>query len=479
MDGWDNASQSDKKPFMNKVRTRWRSMKDRFNRDVRDEGQVRSGLAARTRRKYRYYRELAFLRPVLARRATWSSTLQPVSGAVLHRMTLDPSQPSDRQEAACRSATQTSGDQEAGMSGLPLSQGSTTGFAGTSRQRQRALDRNVMPEFMHLGMAFQNSLKVLSDRVESGFTLMERGFSNIDHRFHSVDSRLDGLQVDLNRPVHHFFNKTERAKAEHFSPDQQLNVMQACNTAYLQAMQQNQYVQQSVVSFPTLPLLTIFTTVPTSAAYHCMATCIPSQAGHHYTTTSQSAVGHSTTTTMASTAPVWSITTATRPPAWSTAPPSWSTATYSPARSTTTATGPPTWSTAPPSWSTTTYSPARSTATTSDPARSTATTSPPRSTATTPDPARSTATTPSSRSSATTPHSRSTTTEHQRGDPHSFFFDPRPTSTSSRQSSTVRWSHSAKRSRQETQGPKKKKAKDFVCPFPFSSCVSPCLQFQP
>ncbi|XP_073401155.1 uncharacterized protein [Dendrobates tinctorius] len=113
MDGWDNACTRVRKDFLNKVRTRWRSMKDRFNRDVRDEGQVHSGSAARTRTKYRYHRELAFLRLVLATRATWRSTLQPVPGVVLHRTTSDPSQPSDSQEASCRSATQTTGDQEA------------------------------------------------------------------------------------------------------------------------------------------------------------------------------------------------------------------------------------------------------------------------------------------------------------------------------------------------------------------------------
>ncbi|XP_073446006.1 uncharacterized protein [Dendrobates tinctorius] len=318
MDGWDSASPTSKRAFMNKIRTRCRSMKDRFNTDVRAEGQVRSGSAARRRRKYRYHRELTFLRPVLASRATWSSTLQPVPGAVLHRSTSDPSQPSDSQEASCRSATQTAGDQEAGPSGVPLSQVSVTGYAGTTCQWQRASDRPVMPEFMHLREAFQGSLKALSARMESGFSLMERGFNHMEHHFHSVDQRLDRLEADLNRPAHHFFSKIEQGMAEHLSPEQQLSVLQACNTASLQAMQQNRYVQQSVVSFPTVPPLTRYTTLPTSAAYHCTATCIPSEAGHHYTTPSLSAAGHSSaTTTMASAAPVWSTTTATAPPAWS------------------------------------------------------------------------------------------------------------------------------------------------------------------
>ncbi|XP_073420683.1 uncharacterized protein [Dendrobates tinctorius] len=383
-------------------------MKDRFNTDVRAEGQVRSGSAARTRTKYRYHREFAFLRPLLATRATWSSTLQPVPGAVLHRSTSDPSQPSDSQESTCRSATRTAGDQEAGPSGVPLSQVSATGYVGTTRQQQRTSDRPVLPELMHLSEAFHASLKSLSDRVESGFSLMERGFTHMEHRFHSVDQRLDRLEADLNRPAHHFFSKIEQGMAEHLSPEQQLNVLQACNTAFLQAMQQNQYVQHSLVSFPSVPPLTRFTTVPTSAAYHSTATCIPSQAGHRYTTPMPSAAGHSTpATTMASAAPVWSTTTATVPTSWNTATaqPAWATTTYSPGRST---------DTTSLSRSTDTTSPSRSTATTQHQHGSTATTPHHRSTDTT-LPHRSTATTPHHRSTATTsPHKSTATTPHHR-----------------------------------------------------------------
>ncbi|XP_073437125.1 uncharacterized protein [Dendrobates tinctorius] len=56
-------------PTVDKVRTRWRSIKDRFNSDVRAEGQVRSGSASRTRTRYRHYHALQFLRPVLATRS--------------------------------------------------------------------------------------------------------------------------------------------------------------------------------------------------------------------------------------------------------------------------------------------------------------------------------------------------------------------------------------------------------------------------
>ncbi|XP_073436796.1 uncharacterized protein [Dendrobates tinctorius] len=333
--------------------------------------------------------------------STWSSTLQPVSEAVLHRTTLDPSQPSDSQEAACGSAPQTAGDQEAGQSGIPLSQFCVTGFAGTSHQWQKASDRTVMPEFLHLSSVFQHGLKALSDRQESGFALME-------NRFQAVDRRLNSLEADLNRPAHHFFHQIERGMAEHLSPDLQLNVMQTCNTAYMQAMQQSQYVQQSAVAFPTVPPLTRFTPLPTSAAYHCMSTCIPSHAGHQYTTTRPSAAGHFPATTMASAAPAWTTTTTT-PPAW-----------------TTIATTPPAWTTTTsPAWTTTATTPAWTTTVTTPSAWTSTVTTPPAWT--------STATTPPVWSTTATSIAWTTTTttvQQQLGNTHSLFAPTDPVRTS-------------------------------------------------
>ncbi|XP_073398488.1 uncharacterized protein [Dendrobates tinctorius] len=475
-------------------------MKDRFNTDVRAEGQVRSGSAARTRTKYRYHRALEFLRPVLATRATRISTLQPVPGAVLHRSTSDPSQPSDSQEANGRSATQTAGDQEAGQSGVPLSQVSVTGCAGTTRQQQRASDRPVLPEFMHLSDAFHASLKTLSERVESGFSLMEHGFNHMEHLFLSSDQRLEWLETDLNRPAHHFFSKIERGMADHLSTEQQLNVLHACNTAFLQAMQQNQYVQQSVLSFPPMPPLSLFTTVPTSAAYHCTATCIPSQAGHHYTTPMPSAAGHSTpATTMSSAAPVWSTSTAIVTSSWHTTSPksAWSTTTSSPVQSTESPSSPGRSSATSHHYESTGTNPQHSRSTSTTHQRSTATTSPPRSTATTTlhrstataSPPHSTASTPHQKSTATTSPDRSTattsptrspthtspslstvttispsrsiastTTEQSRGDPHSVFYSAKTRSTISSRSANVRRPYGVW-SRQVTPAPKKKKKK--------------------
>ncbi|XP_077130459.1 uncharacterized protein LOC143785464 [Ranitomeya variabilis] len=64
-DGWDNDPTQVQNAFVAKVKARWRSMKDRFNKDLRQESHVPSGSGARIRR-YKHYRVLAFLRSVLA-----------------------------------------------------------------------------------------------------------------------------------------------------------------------------------------------------------------------------------------------------------------------------------------------------------------------------------------------------------------------------------------------------------------------------
>ncbi|XP_073405917.1 uncharacterized protein [Dendrobates tinctorius] len=159
--------------------------------------------------------------------------------------------------------------------------------------------------FLHLSSIFPDGLKAMGDRLDNGFNLMKTLIKDVNRSLHQVTA-------DLQRPAHHFFNQIERGMLEHLTPDLQLNVMQACNAAYMQAMQQSRYFQQSKVAFPPVPSLTCLTSMPCSAAYHCMATTIPSPAGHHYSaTTMLSSVGQPTATTMPSAAPAWTSSTAT------------------------------------------------------------------------------------------------------------------------------------------------------------------------
>ncbi|XP_077137225.1 uncharacterized protein LOC143798324 [Ranitomeya variabilis] len=271
-------------------------MKDRFNKDLRAEKSAASGSGAR-HRLYKYHRVLAFLRPVLLMRTTHCTTVATGSGAVLQPAATDPSQPSS--SAAPGGSSTLTGDQGAGPSGLPLSQSSFAApiFAGSSRQRQRASDRSLMPEFLHLSSVLHEAIKALGDRMDVTHNLL-------NCRIQDVAKSVDQLKADLKKPAHHFFNQILEGMSEHLSPDLQLSVMQACNVAFVQAMQQSQ--SRNVAAYPTVPSLSQVNTIPTSAAYHCTATSIPSTGVLHYSAnTMTSAVGHPTATTVTTAAPAW------------------------------------------------------------------------------------------------------------------------------------------------------------------------------
>ncbi|XP_077137280.1 uncharacterized protein LOC143799841 [Ranitomeya variabilis] len=219
-------------------------MKDCFNKGIRAaEEQARSGAAASKSVPYKYNRALQFLRPVLTRRQTHSSTLQraPPCEAELHGSPSDPSQPS---HSDSRLAPPSSGEPAAGTSGFPLPEASGAPSFGNSRQRQRASDRSVMPEFLHLGTVFQNGFKALSDKMSS----MER--------------RLEILEAELSNPAKHFLSTIAKGMVENLTPELQISVMQDYNTSYVRALQQSRRMQSATL--PVVPSLASMT--PTTAA---------------------------------------------------------------------------------------------------------------------------------------------------------------------------------------------------------------------
>ncbi|XP_077137155.1 uncharacterized protein LOC143796638 [Ranitomeya variabilis] len=241
-DGFDSASAKDKGNFLKKLRTRWRSMKDRFNKGLRaEEEQSRSGAAATKSVPYKYNRALQFLRPILTRRQTHSSTLQRARPceAELHGSPSDPSQPS---HSDSRLAPPSSGEPAAGTSGFPLPEASGAPSFGNSRQRQRASDRSVMPEFLHLSTVFQNGFKALRDQMSS----MER--------------RLENLEAELSNPAKHFLSTIAKGMVENLTPELQISVMQDCNNSYVRALQQARVMQSATL--PVVPSLASMTPTP-------------------------------------------------------------------------------------------------------------------------------------------------------------------------------------------------------------------------
>ncbi|XP_077117077.1 uncharacterized protein LOC143773552 isoform X2 [Ranitomeya variabilis] len=244
-DGFDSASAKDKGNFLKKLRTRWRSMKDRFNKGLRtEEEQSRSGAAAAKSVPYKYHRAQQFLRPILGRRQTHSSTLERArpAGADLHESPSDPSQPSHSDSRLAPP----SGEPAAGPSGVPLPEASGAPSFGNSRQRQRASDRPAMPEFLHLSMVFQNCFKALSDKM--------------DTRLSNIDRRLETMESELSSPAKHFFSTIAKGMVEHLTPELQISVMQACNTAYVRALQQARVMQSATM--PVVPSLASMTPTP-------------------------------------------------------------------------------------------------------------------------------------------------------------------------------------------------------------------------
>ncbi|XP_069600766.1 uncharacterized protein [Ranitomeya imitator] len=247
-DGFDSASPTVKASFLRKLRTRWRSMKDRFKRGLKKEGQARSGAAASRTSVYKYNRILQFLRPVLESRETHSSTREPVrpSGAVLCEA---PSQASQPSHSESRSAPPQSGEPAAGPSDVPLAEASVAPSFGSSRQRQRASDRAPMPEFLHLSTVFQNGFKALCDKMSN------------------IERRLENIETDLARPAKHFFTALHNGMVEHLTPELQISVMQGCNNLYVTALQQAR-VMQSATNAPTVPSLAAMTPTPAAEHHH-------------------------------------------------------------------------------------------------------------------------------------------------------------------------------------------------------------------
>ncbi|XP_077126806.1 uncharacterized protein LOC143782815 [Ranitomeya variabilis] len=243
-DGFDSASAKDKGTFVKKLRTRWRSIKDRFNKGLRlEEEQSRSGAAASKSVPYKYRGALQFLRPILGRRQTHSSTLQraPPCEAELHESPSGPSQPS---HSDSRLAPPSSGEPAAGTSGFPLPEASGAPSFGNSRQRQRASDRPAMPEFLHLSTVFQNGFKAMTDKMSS----MER--------------RLDTIEAELSNPAKHFLSTIAKGMVENLTPELQISVMQDCHNSYVRALQQSRVAQSATL--PVVPSLASVT--PTTAA---------------------------------------------------------------------------------------------------------------------------------------------------------------------------------------------------------------------
>ncbi|KAM4018764.1 uncharacterized protein ACNLHF_008007 [Anomaloglossus baeobatrachus] len=103
VEGWGELNSRGQKKQRDKLQKRWRSIRDRFKKELNQEMQAPSGSGGR-RSKYRYFRALSFLRTTMVCRSTVCSTQEPASnptGAIPeqsatgeHRHRPHPSEPS-------------------------------------------------------------------------------------------------------------------------------------------------------------------------------------------------------------------------------------------------------------------------------------------------------------------------------------------------------------------------------------------------
>ncbi|XP_073417259.1 olfactory receptor 6C1-like [Dendrobates tinctorius] len=153
MDEWDNATPRARKDFLTKVRTRGRSIKD----SLRHESKAYSGSgggAARLR-KYKYHPPGA---------APWN-LVRPLERSFNEQPWSSPSHPPATQQVGLRHK----------LKNRQLAQAFSASFfnVGSSRPRQKASDRTVMPEFLQLSSVFQDGMKSMNSN-----SLENVGFHN-------------------------------------------------------------------------------------------------------------------------------------------------------------------------------------------------------------------------------------------------------------------------------------------------------------
>ncbi|XP_075200441.1 uncharacterized protein LOC142303159 [Anomaloglossus baeobatrachus] len=254
IEGWGELNSRGQKKARDKLQKRWRSIRDRFKKELNQEMQAPSGSGGR-RSKYRYFRALSFLRTTMVCRSTVCSTREPASnptGAIPEQSATgehthrphpsEPSLPSTSVPSTCAGASrETSLPEAAGDEiAFPLPHPSDTAALsrtplGSGRQRHRGQEKSYAPEFLHLNAAFQNAIQLLAEQNRSSFSFIN---ANMEKNTHELCTRLDRLHLDASKSPNHCFFQAVLERMEKLSPDQQMHVMQATRQALAQVSSQ-------------------------------------------------------------------------------------------------------------------------------------------------------------------------------------------------------------------------------------------------
>ncbi|XP_077111173.1 uncharacterized protein LOC143767037 [Ranitomeya variabilis] len=248
VDHWEDLEVRARNPAWERVINRWRSLRDRFQKEFSKKMQAPSG-SGRRRSKYKYARAVSFVRSTMVSRNTVCSTREPAelnrseeipqesaTGGHFDRpdppvpsqpsLTSDPSVPSTSAGASWQTPLHEAAGEDVAF---PLPHPCDT--AATSRtplgfgwQRQRGQEKSYAPEFLHLNTAFQNSLKLLSEQMTAGFNLLNNSILELH-------TRLDRMHSDASKSKKHSFFQTVHEGIGKLSLHQQMHVMQACQFA--------------------------------------------------------------------------------------------------------------------------------------------------------------------------------------------------------------------------------------------------------
>ncbi|XP_075182568.1 uncharacterized protein LOC142255028 [Anomaloglossus baeobatrachus] len=200
VEGWGELNSRGQKKQRDKLQKRWRSIRDRFKKELNQEMQAPSGSGGR-RSKYRYFRALSFLRTTMVCRSTVCSTQEPASnptGAIPEQSATgehthrphpsEPSLPSTSVPSTCAGASrETSLPEAAGDEiAFPLPHPSDTAALsrtplGSGRQRHRGQEKSYAPEFLHLNAAFQNAIQLLSEQNRASFSFLNANMEKNTH----------------------------------------------------------------------------------------------------------------------------------------------------------------------------------------------------------------------------------------------------------------------------------------------------------
>ncbi|XP_069624131.1 uncharacterized protein [Ranitomeya imitator] len=234
--------------------------------------------------RYKYAQALSFLRTTMVTQSTVGSTQpaaelnpsraipqessteghfdSPGPSAPSHSAPSQPSHPSDPSVTSTNAGAswpvplhESAGEDIAFPVPYPSSAATSSTPVASGRQRQRGRVQSYAPEFLHLNASFQNCLKVLSEQMAAGFNLINKSILEL----HTL---LLTMRSEASQSPNHTYFRSVLEQMEKLSTDQQMQVMEACQSTLALIASKTATLATPPAPAPLQPLsLTIATTI--------------------------------------------------------------------------------------------------------------------------------------------------------------------------------------------------------------------------